>query len=74
MTAVKNQDLSIVLEKQCFWCCLYIVVSFITDVLYVVVEPRIALPAAAADKKGGEGHMSTNEKIAGQAEDMGTDS
>ena len=46
--AVNNQDLSIVLGETVLLSILYIVVIFITDILYVVVDPRIKLPG----KKG----------------------
>lgn len=42
--AVNNQDLSIVLGETIFLAFLYIVVLFITDLLYVAIDPRIALP------------------------------
>lgn len=45
--AVKNQDLSIVLGGTVLLSLLYIVVLFITDILYVVVDPRIALPGSS---------------------------
>lgn len=44
VTAVNNQDLSIVLGETVLLALLYIVVLFITDILYVVVDPRIAMP------------------------------
>ena len=44
MTAVNNQDLSIVLGLTVLLSLLYIVVLFITDVLYAVVDPRISMP------------------------------
>lgn len=46
VTAVRNQDLSIVLGETVLLALLYIVVLFITDVLYVVVDPRIAMPGS----------------------------
>ena len=46
VTAVQNQDLSIVLGETVLLALLYIVVLFITDVLYVVVDPRIAMPGS----------------------------
>lgn len=46
VTAVNNQDLSIVLGETVLMAFLYIVVLFITDLLYVVVDPRIAMPGA----------------------------
>ena len=48
VTAVNNQDLSIVLGETVLLALLYIVVLFITDVLYVVVDPRIALPGSSS--------------------------
>lgn len=42
--AVNNQDLSIVLGETVLLSILYIAVIFITDILYVVVDPRIQLP------------------------------
>lgn len=44
VTAVNNQDLSIVLGETVLLALLYIVVLFITDILYVAVDPRIAMP------------------------------
>ena len=44
VTAVNNQDLSIVLGETVLISILYILVLFITDILYVVVDPRIQLP------------------------------
>jgi oligopeptide transport system permease protein len=44
VTAVNNQDLSIVMGETVLLAILYIVVLFITDVLYAVVDPRIAMP------------------------------
>ncbi|MBP3673858.1 MAG: ABC transporter permease [Oscillospiraceae bacterium] len=44
VTAVNNQDLSIVLGETVLLSLLYIVILFITDVLYAVVDPRIAMP------------------------------
>ena len=44
VTAVNNQDLSIVLGETVLLALLYIVVLFITDILYVVVDPRISMP------------------------------
>lgn len=44
VTAVNNQDLSIVLGLTVLLSLLYIVVLFITDVLYAVVDPRISMP------------------------------
>ena len=46
VTAVQNQDLSIVLGETVLLALLYIVVLFITDVLYVVVDPGIAMPGS----------------------------
>lgn len=47
VTAVNNQDLSIVLGETVLLALLYIVVLFITDILYAVVDPRIAMPGAS---------------------------
>ena len=44
ITAVNNQDLSIVLGETVLISILYILVLFVTDILYVVVDPRIQLP------------------------------
>lgn len=44
VTAVNNQDLSIVLGETVLLAILYIVILFITDILYVVVDPRISMP------------------------------
>lgn len=44
VTAVNNQDLSIVMGETVLIAALYIVVLFITDVLYVFVDPRISMP------------------------------
>lgn len=44
VTAVNNQDLSIVLGETVLISILYILVLFVTDILYVVVDPRIQLP------------------------------
>lgn len=44
VTAVNNQDLSIVLGETVLISVLYILVLFLTDILYVVVDPRIQLP------------------------------
>ena len=46
MTAVNNQDLSIVLGETVLLSLLYVVILFITDILYVAVDPRIALPGS----------------------------
>lgn len=46
MTAVNNQDLSIVLGETVLLAALYIVVLFITDILYVLVDPRIGMPGS----------------------------
>ena len=43
--AVNNQDLSIVLGETVLISILYILVLFVTDILYVVVDPRIQLPS-----------------------------
>ena len=48
VTAVQNQDLSIVLGETVLLALLYIVVLFITDVLYVVVDPRISMPGTSS--------------------------
>ena len=47
VTAVNNQDLSIVLGETVLLALLYVVVLFITDVLYSLVDPRIRMPGAA---------------------------
>lgn len=44
VTAVNNQDLSIVLGETVLLSILYIAVIFITDILYVFVDPRIQMP------------------------------
>ncbi|MGE9882498.1 ABC transporter permease [Blautia obeum] len=46
VTAVNNQDLPIVLGETVLLALLYIVVLFITDILYVVVDPRIKMPGS----------------------------
>lgn len=46
VTAVNNQDLSIVMGETVLLALLYIVVLFITDLLYVVVDPRISMPGS----------------------------
>lgn len=46
VTAVNNQDLSIVLGETVFLAALYIAVLFITDVLYVFIDPRISMPGS----------------------------
>ena len=43
VTAVNNQDLSIIMGETVIIAALYIGVLFITDLLYVVVDPRISL-------------------------------
>ena len=43
VTAVNNQDLSIVLGETVLLSILYIAVIFITDILYVFVDPRIQM-------------------------------
>lgn len=48
VTAVNNQDLSIVLGETVLLAALYIIVLFVTDILYVVVDPRIALPGSSS--------------------------
>ena len=48
VTAVNNQDLSIVMGETVLLSILYIVVLFITDILYAVVDPRISMPGAEA--------------------------
>ena len=44
VTAVNNQDLPIVLGETVLLAVLYIIVLFLTDILYVAVDPRIQLP------------------------------
>lgn len=44
VTAVNNQDLSIVMGETVLLALLYIIVIFMTDIFYVCVDPRIALP------------------------------
>ncbi len=46
VTAVNNQDLSIVLGETVLLSILYVVILFLTDILYVAVDPRIALPGS----------------------------
>lgn len=46
VTAVNNQDLSIVLGETVLLSILYIVILFITDILYALVDPRIAMPGS----------------------------
>jgi oligopeptide transport system permease protein len=41
--AVNNQDLSIVMGETVILAAMYIAVLFITDLLYVAVDPRISL-------------------------------
>jgi len=41
--AVNNQDLSIIMGETVILAAMYIIVLFITDLLYVVVDPRITL-------------------------------
>lgn len=43
MTAVNNQDLSIIMGETVILAAMYIIVLFITDLLYVAVDPRISL-------------------------------
>ena len=43
VTAVNNQDLSIIMGETVIIAALYIGVLFITVLLYVVVDPRISL-------------------------------
>ena len=43
VTAVNNQDLSILMGETVILAAMYIVVLFITDLLYVAVDPRISL-------------------------------
>ena len=43
VTAVNNQDLSIIMGETVILAALYVVVLFITDLLYIVVDPRISL-------------------------------
>lgn len=47
VTAINNQDLSIVLGETVLMALLYIVVLFITDVCYVFVDPRIGMPGSS---------------------------
>ncbi len=47
VTAVNNQDLSIVLGETVLLSILYVAVIFITDVCYALVDPRISMPGAA---------------------------
>lgn len=42
--AVNNQDLSIVLGETVLIAILYVVILFITDILYAVIDPRISMP------------------------------
>lgn len=49
VTAVNNQDLSIVLGETVLLSILYIVILFITDILYAVVDPRISMPGVQSD-------------------------
>ncbi|MEG0805716.1 MAG: ABC transporter permease [Lachnospiraceae bacterium] len=44
VTAVHNQDLSIVLGETVLLALLYIIILFVTDILYVFVDPRIGMP------------------------------
>ena len=46
VTAVNNQDLSIVMGETILLSILYIVVLFITDILYAAVDPRISMPGS----------------------------
>lgn len=46
VTSVNNQDLSIVLGLTVFLSLIYIVVLFITDILYALVDPRISMPGS----------------------------
>ena len=41
---MNNQDLPIVLGETVLLAVLYIIVLFLTDILYVAVDPRIQLP------------------------------
>ena len=43
VTAVNNQDLSIIMGETVILAALYIVVLFITDLLYVAIDPRISM-------------------------------
>lgn len=43
VTAVNNQDLSIIMGETVILAALYIVVLFITDLLYIAVDPRISM-------------------------------
>lgn len=47
VTAVNNQDLSIVLGETVLLSILYVAVLFVTDILYVAVDPRIAMPGSS---------------------------
>ena len=55
VTAVNNQDLSIVLGETVLLSILYIAVIFITDILYVFVDPRIQMPGKRS--KIGRAHV-----------------
>ncbi len=46
VVAVNNQDLNIVMGETILLAMIYIVVLFITDVLYVAVDPRISMPGS----------------------------
>ncbi|MCM1182924.1 MAG: ABC transporter permease [Roseburia sp.] len=48
--AVNNQDLSIVMGETVLLALLYIAVLFLTDVLYVAVDPRIALAGSGRER------------------------
>ncbi len=48
VTSVQNQDLSIVLGLTVFLAAIYIVVLFITDILYALVDPRISMPGSSS--------------------------
>lgn len=47
VTSVQNQDLSIVLGLTVFLATIYIVVLFVTDILYALVDPRISMPGTS---------------------------
>ncbi|GHV25923.1 peptide ABC transporter permease [Clostridia bacterium] len=43
VTSVNNQDLSILMGETVILAAMYMVVLFITDILYIVVDPRIKI-------------------------------
>ena len=47
VTAVNNQDLSIVLGETVLLSILYVAVIFVTDICYALVDPRIAMPGTS---------------------------